>query len=330
MSPATRPQSPAGVLEKDLLAQIRPELEAIRPMKAVFDQHYVKKLTGTHVKKGTKMELAEAVMQDMADFKKAKKCERLVMVWCGSTEIYLKRTAVHETLASFEKGLREDSPDIPPSMIYAYAAIKSGVPYANGAPNLGPDVPALEQLAKANGVGICGKDFKTGQTLIKTMLAPGFKARMLGVAGWYSTNILGNRDGEVLDDPENFKSKEDVEARRAGHRSCSRTCTPTCTATSTTWCASTTTRRAVTTRRAGTTSTSSAGWATRCRSRSTSCAATRSSPPRSCWTWRCSWTWPSAPDRCRASGVAELLLEGARRPRWDPTPSTTSSSSRPS
>ncbi|MBK6732751.1 MAG: inositol-3-phosphate synthase [bacterium] len=200
----------AGVLEKDLLEQIRPELEAIRPMKAVFDQHYVKKLTGTHVKKGTKMELAEAVMQDMADFKKAKKCERLVMVWCGSTEIYLKRTAVHETLASFEKGLREDSPDIPPSMIYAYAAIKSGVPYANGAPNLGPDVPALEQLAKANGVGICGKDFKTGQTLIKTVLAPGFKARQLGVAGWFSTNILGNRDGEVLDDPESFKSKEET------------------------------------------------------------------------------------------------------------------------
>ncbi|MBK7671728.1 MAG: inositol-3-phosphate synthase [bacterium] len=200
----------AGVLEKDLLAQIRPELEAIRPMKAVFDQHYVKKLTGTHVKKGTKMELAEAVMQDMADFKKAKKCDRLVMVWCGSTEIYLKRTAVHETLAAFEKGLREDSPDIPPSMIYAYAAIKSGVPYANGAPNLGPDVPALEQLAKANGVGICGKDFKTGQTLIKTVLAPGFKARMLGVAGWFSTNILGNRDGEVLDDPESFKSKEET------------------------------------------------------------------------------------------------------------------------
>ncbi|MBK7188264.1 MAG: inositol-3-phosphate synthase [bacterium] len=200
----------AGVLEKDLLEQIRPELEAIRPMKAVFDQHYVKKLTGTHVKKGTKMELAEAVMQDMADFKKAKKCDRLVMVWCGSTEIYLKRTAVHETLASFEKGLREDSPDIPPSMIYAYAAIKSGVPYANGAPNLGPDVPALEQLAKANGVGICGKDFKTGQTLIKTVLAPGFKARQLGVAGWFSTNILGNRDGEVLDDPESFKSKEET------------------------------------------------------------------------------------------------------------------------
>ncbi len=199
-----------GVLEKDLLAQIRPELEAIRPMKAVFDQHYVKKLTGTHVKKGTKMELAEAVMQDMVDFKKAKKCERLVMVWCGSTEIYLKRTAVHETIASFEQGLRDDSPDIPPSMIYAYAAIKSGVPYANGAPNLGPDVPALEQLAKEKGVGICGKDFKTGQTLIKTVLAPGFKARQLGVAGWFSTNILGNRDGEVLDDPESFKSKEET------------------------------------------------------------------------------------------------------------------------
>ncbi len=201
----------AGVLEKDLLAQIRPELEAIRPMKAVFDQYYVKKLNGTHVKQGAnKMELAEAVMQDMADFKKSHKCDRLVMVWCGSTEIYLKRTAVHETLAAFEKGLLENHPDIPPSMIYAYAAIKSGVPYANGAPNLSADVPALEQLAKENGVGICGKDFKTGQTLLKTVLAPGFKARQLGVAGWFSTNILGNRDGEVLDDPESFKSKEET------------------------------------------------------------------------------------------------------------------------
>jgi len=201
----------AGVLEKDLLGQIRPQLEAIRPMKAVFDQHYVKKLSGTHVKKGAnKMELAEALIQDMADFKKSHGCDRLVMVWCGSTEIYLKRSAVHETLASFEKGLRENHADIPPSMIYAYAAIKSGVPYANGAPNLSGDVPALENLARDTGVGICGKDFKTGQTLMKTVLAPGFKARQLGVAGWFSTNILGNRDGEVLDDPESFKSKEET------------------------------------------------------------------------------------------------------------------------
>ncbi|MBK8166244.1 MAG: inositol-3-phosphate synthase [bacterium] len=201
----------AGVLEKDLLEAIRPQLEAIRPMKAVFDQHYVKKLNGTFVKKAAnKMELAEAVIQDMADFKKSHGCERLVMIWCGSTEIYMKRSEVHQTLAAFEKGLRENHPDIPPSMIYAYAAIKSGVPYANGAPNLSADVPALEKLAIDTGVAISGKDFKTGQTLIKTVLAPGFKARQLGVAGWFSTNILGNRDGEVLDDPESFKSKEET------------------------------------------------------------------------------------------------------------------------
>ena len=201
----------AGVLEKDLLEQIRPQLEAIRPFKAVFDQHYVKKLSGTHVKKAAnKMELAEAVIQDMADFKKSHGCDRLVMIWCGSTEIYMKRSEVHQTLAAFEKGLRESHPDIPPSMIYAYAAIKAGVPYANGAPNLSADVPALEKLAIDTGVGISGKDFKTGQTLIKTVLAPGFKARQLGVAGWFSTNILGNRDGEVLDDPESFKSKEET------------------------------------------------------------------------------------------------------------------------
>lgn len=201
----------AGVLEKDLLEAIRPQLEAIRPMKAVFDQHYVKKLNGTHVKKAAnKMELAEAVIQDMADFKKSHGCDRLVMIWCGSTEIYMKRSEVHQTLAAFEKGLRESHPDIPPSMIYAYAAIKAGVPYANGAPNLSADVPALEQLAIDTGVGTSGKDFKTGQTLIKTVLAPGFKARQLGVAGWFSTNILGNRDGEVLDDPESFKSKEET------------------------------------------------------------------------------------------------------------------------
>jgi myo-inositol-1-phosphate synthase len=201
----------AGVLEKDLLDAIRPQLEAIRPMKAVFDQHYVKKLNGTHVKKAAnKMELAEAVIQDMADFKKSHGCDRLVMIWCGSTEIYMQRSEVHQTLAAFEKGLRESHPDIPPSMIYAYAAIKAGVPYANGAPNLSADVPALEQLAIDTGVGTSGKDFKTGQTLIKTVLAPGFKARQLGVAGWFSTNILGNRDGEVLDDPESFKSKEET------------------------------------------------------------------------------------------------------------------------
>ncbi len=199
----------AGVLEKELLDHLKPQLEKIKPMKAVFDQYYVKKLEGTHVKTGTKMELAEALMQDMENFKKENGCDRLVMVWCGSTEIYMTKTAVHENVAAFEKGLREDSKDIPPSMIYAYAAIKMGVPYANGAPNLSGDVPALEELAKEMGSGTCGKDFKTGQTLMKTILAPGFKARQLGLAGWFSTNILGNRDGEVLDDPESFKTKEE-------------------------------------------------------------------------------------------------------------------------
>ncbi|MBU8870307.1 MAG: inositol-3-phosphate synthase [Gemmatimonadales bacterium] len=200
----------AGVLEKELLDQLKPELEQIKPMKAVFDNYYVKKLEGTHVKTGAnKMELAEAVMKDMETFKKEKGCDRLVMVWCGSTEIYMQRTEVHETLAAFEQGLRDDHRDIPPSMIYAYAAIKMGVPYANGAPNLSGDVPALEELAKEMGSGTCGKDFKTGQTLMKTILAPGFKARQLGLAGWFSTNILGNRDGEVLDDPESFKTKEE-------------------------------------------------------------------------------------------------------------------------
>jgi len=199
----------AGVLEKELLDQLKPELEKIKPMTAVFDNYYVKKLEGTHVKTGSKMEMAEALMADMENFKKENGCDRLVMVWCGSTEIFMKPTETHATLAAFEKGLREDSKDIPPSMIYAYAAIKSGVPYANGAPNLSADVPALEELAKENGVGLCGKDFKTGQTLIKTILAPGFKARQLGISGWFSTNILGNRDGEVLDDPESFKTKEE-------------------------------------------------------------------------------------------------------------------------
>ncbi|MCB1182007.1 inositol-3-phosphate synthase [bacterium] len=199
----------AGVLEKDLLEQLKPELDAIKPMTAVFDQYYVKKLEGKHVKKGTKWELAQQVMEDMENFKKEKGCDRLVMVWCGSTEIFMKRSEVHQTLAAFEAGLKDDHKDIPPSMIYAYAAIKMGVPYANGAPNLSADVPALEQLAKETGSGLCGKDFKTGQTLMKTILAPGFKARQLGVSGWFSTNILGNRDGEVLDDPESFKTKEE-------------------------------------------------------------------------------------------------------------------------
>jgi myo-inositol-1-phosphate synthase len=201
--------SKAGVLSKEHLHQLKEFLSGIKPMPAVFEQAYVKKLTGTHVKKGkNKAELAEQVVADIASFKKTNNCDRLVMVWCGSTEVYREPTAVHGSLAAFEKGLKESDPEIAPSQIYAYAALKSGVPYANGAPNLTLDTPALMELAKQNGLPVTGKDFKTGQTFMKTLLAPGFKARLLGVEGWYSTNILGNRDGEVLDDPDSFKSKE--------------------------------------------------------------------------------------------------------------------------
>lgn len=200
----------AGVLEKSQVEDLREQLESLKPMQAVFSQNYVKRLNGENVKVGkSKMELAEQLIADIARFKSEKGCERLVMVWAASTEIYLQASAVHETIESFEKGLYDDDPAIAPSMIYAYAAIKSGVPFANGAPNLTADIPALTKLAEDTGVPICGKDFKTGQTLMKTILAPGLKTRMLGLDGWYSTNILGNRDGEVLDDPESFKTKEE-------------------------------------------------------------------------------------------------------------------------
>jgi myo-inositol-1-phosphate synthase len=199
----------AGVLEEKLLLQLKDELEAIKPMPAVFEQQWVKKLTGPNVKKGaSKMDLAEQLMEDIRRFQDVNKCERLVAVWCGSTEVYRKPTATHATLASFEAGLRASSDDIAPSQIYSYACLKLGVPYANGAPNMSVDVPAIVELARQQGLPIAGKDFKTGQTLMKTILAPGFKARLLGLAGWYSTNILGNRDGEVLEDPESFRSKE--------------------------------------------------------------------------------------------------------------------------
>jgi myo-inositol-1-phosphate synthase len=201
--------SKAGVLSREHLGEVKDFLSTIKPMTPVFDQEYVKKLTATHAKKGkSKADLAEQVQDDIKRFKADNGCDRLVMVWCGSTEVYRSPGAVHATLAAFEKGLAESDPEIAPSQIYAYAALKCGVPYANGAPNLTVDTPALLELAKANGVPVTGKDFKTGQTLMKTILAPGFKARLLGVEGWYSTNILGNRDGEVLDDPESFKSKE--------------------------------------------------------------------------------------------------------------------------
>ncbi|MGH9942420.1 MAG: inositol-3-phosphate synthase [Pyrinomonadaceae bacterium] len=200
----------AGVLEKELLSQLKAPLQKIKPMKAVFDQEYVKRLNGTNVKEGqNKLELAEQLIAEIAEFKRKNKCQRLVMVWAASTEIFLKPHAVHKTLASFEKAMRENHKSIAPSMIYAYAALKSGVPFANGAPNLTVDLPALRQLAEQNNVPVCGKDFKTGQTLMKTIIAPGLKSRMIGLHGWYSTNILGNRDGEVLDDPASFKTKEE-------------------------------------------------------------------------------------------------------------------------
>lgn len=200
----------AGVLQKDLLDKIRAEIEQIKPMKAVFDQNYVKKLHGNHVKSAkTKFDYAHMLMDDIQNYKKSNNLDRMVMVWCASTEIYLQREAVHETLDSFEKAMKENHPAIAPSMIYAYASIASGVPFANGAPNLTVDIPALTEFARQKNVPIAGKDFKTGQTLMKTILAPGLKARMIGLNGWFSTNILGNRDGEVLDDPESFKTKEE-------------------------------------------------------------------------------------------------------------------------
>ncbi len=200
----------AGVLQKDLLDKIRAEIEHVKPMKAVFDQNYVKKLHGTHIKAArTKFDYAQMLMDDIQNFKKSNNLNRMVMVWCASTEIYLKKEAVHETINSFEKAMKENHPAIAPSMIYAYASIASGVPFANGAPNLTVDIPALGEFAKQKNVPIAGKDFKTGQTLMKTILAPGLKARMIGLNGWFSTNILGNRDGEVLDDPESFKTKEE-------------------------------------------------------------------------------------------------------------------------
>lgn len=200
----------AGVLEKALVEDLREQLESLKPIPAVFDHNYVKRLNGTNVKTGkNKMELAEQLMTDIAKFKEEKNCDRLVIVWAASTEIYLEQSEIHQSIEAFEKALYDNDERIAPSMIYAYAAIKSGVPFANGAPNLTLDIPALTQLAEENNVPICGKDFKTGQTLMKTILAPGLKSRMLGLDGWYSTNILGNRDGEVLDDPENFKTKEE-------------------------------------------------------------------------------------------------------------------------
>jgi myo-inositol-1-phosphate synthase len=200
----------AGVLEKELLDQVKPFLSSIKPRKAVFDRNYVKKLDGPNVKKGkNKMDLAEQVRADIREFKKSSGATRLVTIWCGSTETFIEPGAAHQSVKSFEKAMTQNDEAIAPSMIYAYASLMEGVPFANGAPNLTVDIPAMHELSRKNEAPICGKDFKTGQTLIKTILAPGFKARLLGLSGWYSTNILGNRDGEVLDDPGSFKTKEE-------------------------------------------------------------------------------------------------------------------------
>ena len=200
----------AGVIESSLLDQVRPELESIRPWPAVFDQRYVKRLMGTNIKTGpTKRDLAEQVRADIRAFKQERGLDRLVMIWCGSTEIFMTPTPEHESIAAFEAAMESNAESISSSMIYAYAALKEGIPYANAAPNLSADIPALDRLALDNGSPVAGKDLKTGQTLIKTIVAPGLKARLIGVSGWYSTNILGNRDGEVLDDPESFKTKEE-------------------------------------------------------------------------------------------------------------------------
>jgi myo-inositol-1-phosphate synthase len=199
----------AGVLPAEMLAAVRNQLEAVRPWPAVFEQAYVRRLQGPHVKTGaTKMDLAEGLMRDIESFRAGHRLERAVMIWCGSTEVFSEPGPTHETLGAFERGLKENAPEISPSMIYAYAALRCGIPVANGAPNLAVDIPALTELAAARRVPVAGKDFKTGQTLLKTIIAPGLKARMLGLQGWFSTNILGNRDGEVLDDPGSFRAKE--------------------------------------------------------------------------------------------------------------------------
>ncbi|MGO9094844.1 MAG: inositol-3-phosphate synthase [Bryobacteraceae bacterium] len=201
----------AGVLEKSLLAQLKEPLSAIRPMTAVFDPEYVRRINGPNVKQGgTKMDKAQALMEDIEGFRRSTGVSRLVMVWCGSTEVFHRPAAVHQSLRDFEHGLATNDPEISSSQIYAYAALKSGVPYANGAPHLTTDTPALLELARDRQLPLAGKDFKTGQTFMKTLISPGLKARMLGVSGWFSTNILGNRDGEVLEDPGSFKSKEET------------------------------------------------------------------------------------------------------------------------
>jgi myo-inositol-1-phosphate synthase len=201
----------AAVLDPSMLERVREPLEKLQPMEAVFDNDYVRRIHGPNVKEArTKMDKAQMLMDDIRNFQNRTGVARTVMIWCGSTEVFHRASEVHQTLRDFEAGLTKNDPEIAPSQIYAYAALKSGIPYANGAPNLTTDTPALLELARENHIPVCGKDFKTGQTFMKTMIAPGLKARMLGMSGWFSTNILGNRDGEVLDDPGSFRSKEET------------------------------------------------------------------------------------------------------------------------
>ncbi len=285
----------AGVLDAHHLALVKSFLSKIKPMTAAFDHEYVKMLDGKNVKKGkTKYDIALQVKDDIAKFKKKHGCSRLVMLWCGSTEVFMKPHEVHSTPEKFEEAMKTNHPAIAPSMLYAWAAITSGIAYGNGAPNLTVDVPAMQQLALEHNVPIMGKDFKTGQTMMKTVLAPAFKARMLGLSGWFSTNILGNRDGEVLEDPGSFKTKEESKLgalefilqphlypelyKKIFHKVRINYYPP-----------------RGDNKEGWTTSIFSAGWATPCRSRWISCAAILSWRRPLCWTSSFSWTWRSAP-----------------------------------
>ena len=274
-------------------------------MPAVFDRNYVRRLEGSNVKSAkSKWDAVLEVREDIQRFKADNGVERLVMIWCGSTEVFMQHHEVHDEIESLEKAIQENHPAIPPSMIYAYAALQEGVPFLNGAPNLTVDVPAMVELARQKGVPIGGKDFKTGQTLMKTLLAPGLKARMLGVQGWFSTNILGNRDGRSARRPRFVQRPRKSANSTCWSSSCSPTSTPNSTAIFTIKYGSTTILRAATRRRVGTTSTSSAGWACPCRSRSISSAAIRFSPRRWCWIWCCLPIWRSAR---RWRGIQEWL-----------------------
>lgn len=319
----------SGVLSDKHLEEVKPFLQSIKPKQGVHDPEFVRRIEANHIKATkTHRESIEALRQDIRDFKKELNATRAVMVVCSSVETFRPLPESFKTLAAFEKALDENSPDINPTALYTYAAIKEGVPFANATPNASVDTPALQEMAKQESVAVAGRDLKSGQTMMKTVIAPALKARMLGLDGWFSTNILGNRDGEVLDDPAAFKAKE-VTKSSVLDTILQPDLYPSCTRSTRTRWPSTTTRPAATRRRVGTTSTSPDGSAIRCRSRSTSSAATPSWPPRWCWTSRCSWTWPSG-----WSGAASRSgCPSTSRPPWRSRVcrwSTTSSSSSPS